>query len=170
MFHLCAGNEPDSNTQNVNETKPLDNNGTDSSKLDYNETDSNTLNHSELETLSDALKGGFQTGALEEALGVEIAEVKVSAPVPPVNDSSWNAFAETAANTTGSNEELRKATQIVAEWSNTQQQEGATFSTDVLVKFLDAEVCTCTFCFRIWELLFASVLRLCNKCMHLLKL
>jgi len=141
-LHLCSGNEPDSNTQNVNETNPLDNNGTDSNKLDYNETDSNTLNHSELETLSDALKGGFQTGALEEALGVEIAEVKVSAPVPPVKDSSWNAFAETAANSTDSNEELRKATQIVAEWSNTQQQEGATFSNDVLIKFLDAEVCT----------------------------
>ncbi|KAI0225621.1 hypothetical protein LSAT2_023627 [Lamellibrachia satsuma] len=82
---------------------------------------------------------GFQTGALEEALGVEMTGVKVSAPVPPVNDSSWSEFLETAANSSGSNEELRKPTQIVAEWNKTQQQEGATFPTEIHIKFLDEQ-------------------------------
>ena len=96
--------------------------------------------------MSDTLKGGFQTGALEEALGVEMTDVKVSAPVPPVNDSAWSDFLETAANSTESNEELRKPTQIVAEWKKTQQQEGATFPTEILVKFLDKKVSLCLLC------------------------
>ena len=95
--------------------------------------------------MSDTLKGGFQTGALEDALGVEMTDVKVSAPVPPVNDSSWSEFLETAANSTESSEGLRKPTQIVAEWKKTQQQEGATFPTEVLIKFLDDKVAICIF-------------------------
>ena len=105
---------------------------------------------------------GFQTGALEEALGVEMTGVKVSAPVPPVNDSSWNEFLETAANSSGSNEELRKPTQIVAEWNKTQQQEGATFPTEIHIKFLDEQVCPGLYniC-RYWALVFSF---LCCYC------
>ena len=118
----------------------LDLNETDSNTLDHNKTDSSTLDHNALETVSATLKGGFQTGALEEALKVEMTGVKISAPVPPVNDSSWSEFLETAANSSGSNEELRKAMQIVAEWNKTQQQEGASFPTEIYIKFLDGEV------------------------------
>ena len=93
-----------------------------------------------LESVSNSLKAGFQTGALENALGVEMTDVKVSAPVPPVNDSSWNDYLETAANSTESSVELRKPSKIVAEWKKTQQQEGATFPTEVSIKFLDKKV------------------------------
>ena len=71
-----------------------------------------------------------------------MTNVKISAPVPPVNDSAWSDFLETAANSTESSEGLHKPTQIVAEWKKTQQQEGATFPTEIYVKFLDGKVCT----------------------------
>ena len=123
LFHrISSGNEPDSTPDAGVETT------------------NNTLDHDALETVSDTLKGGFQTGALEDALGVEMTAVKVSAAVPSANDSSWNEFLETADVTSGGDEELRKPTHIVAEWTKTQQQEGATFLTEVLVKFLDDKV------------------------------
>ena len=122
LYVISSGNEPDSNPN----AGVANSNG--------------TLDHGTLETVSNSLKTGFQTGALENALGVEMTDVKVSAPVPPVNDSAWNDFLETAANSTESSKELRRPTQIVLEWKKTQQQEGLTFPTEVLIKFLDKNV------------------------------
>ena len=129
LYVISSGNEPDFNPDAGVENS----NG--------------TLDHGTLETVSNSLKTGFQTGALENALGVEMTDVKVSAPVPPVNDSAWSDFLETAANSTESSEELRRPTQIVAEWKKTQQQEGITFPTKFLIKFLDKSVSVCLYCF-----------------------
>ena len=89
--------------------------------------------------------GGFQTGELESALGVTMTAVKISAPVPPsvANDTAWEDFLETAANDTETTEvsELRKPTKLVVEWNKTRQQEGVTFPTKIIIKFVDDAVC-----------------------------